>query len=219
MRNLVSHAGRIERVLDARQPTTLAALRPDSDAVRQARPDRCDRVDQAGADDHMLWRDDRDRVPERFPDEIGVEQRGDPADPDDPEPDRQVLRAVRHHQRDDVAGADPLTQRPARIAPRLFGERAIAEAFRVGEQRRRVAVSFRGGIEGIGQGMRRVAGDRRGQLQRATPCLRRRAGAAGRRAACLARFDQCHPQSLSLDGSSISAKFREVVNRPSRCDR
>src|SRR3989475_9865120 len=67
-------------------------------------------------------------------DQIGIEQRHHGADAGDAEPDRHVLRPVRHEQADRFALGETLLQRPAGIPVRALGERSIGQALAVGEE-------------------------------------------------------------------------------------
>jgi hypothetical protein len=109
---------------------------------------------------------------------IDVDERNDDADAGEPEPDRHVLRPVRHHQGDDVAFAEALIERPAGEATRAPGEFAIAETFAGGHQRRRVALRRRQLFDDGGEEALRIGGDRRGCLERAQPVAQRRVLAA-----------------------------------------
>ncbi len=90
-------------------------------------------------DDDVPRRDGVDPVGEGRADEVRVEQRDDPAHAADADPDRQVFRPVRHQQADRVALADPVEDRPARIAVRTFGQRAKRQRAGLRQRGRSVA--------------------------------------------------------------------------------
>ena len=74
--------------------------------------------------------------------QAAVEQRHDPADARDAEPDRQIFGPVRHQQADRVAFGDALRKRPSGVAVRSPGQCPIGQTFLAlgEEQRRSVAV-------------------------------------------------------------------------------
>ncbi len=86
------------------------------------RPRRLECLAQVRRNDDLFRRDNVDAMGERGPAELGVQQRHGAADGSDAEPDRHVIRAVLHQQRDSVALGDALVERPARVTVGTRGQ-------------------------------------------------------------------------------------------------
>ena len=101
-------------------------------------------------DDRRLGGDDGERMGERGAGKVGVDQRRRHAGARHAEPDRDIFRAVGHHQADRVALAEPLRAGPARVAVGARVELAVGERLGFAEQRRPVT-------EGLGPAIKIVA--------------------------------------------------------------
>ena len=145
-------------------------------------------------DDRRLGADDGDRMGERWAGEIGVDQRRRHAGARHAEPDRDIFRAVGHHQADRVALAEPLRARPARVAVGARVELAVGERLGFAEQSGLVAVGLGPAFEIVAERQGAVFGDRPGALQRAQD-------AAG--VGDLALQSRQHADVLSLCRSSL----------------
>ena len=120
-------------------------------------------------DDHVPRCDDVDAIGERSAGETGVEECDRRSGAGEPEPDREILRPVRHQQRHHVALGDALLQGPAQVAAGPFGERPVAQGFARGYQRGLVAVGVGELVDDDRKNAARVAHDRRSAPQRAHP--------------------------------------------------
>ena len=114
------------------QPAEIRTMAPDF----RAASDR-DRARPLGGDD-VLGRRLLDAMGKRFALQVGVDQRHNPADAGDAEPDRQIIRPVGHQQADRIAFLDALGQRPAGNPVGARREPGMAQAFAGADQRRRV---------------------------------------------------------------------------------
>ena len=177
--------------INARERARSGAVRPDLRRARGAGQRRGEPIDELGGDDDVPGRDDTDAMREGRTDQIGIEQRHHSTDASDTEPDRHVLRLVRHQQADRLALGETLLQRPAGIPVRALGEPAIGEALALGEEGRRVAVCFGEVLDHVGEDAARMAGDRRRQLERAQPRLGSGTIAAAWCRSCRAHIAQC----------------------------
>ena len=92
----------------------------------------------------------------------------------EPEPDREILRPIAHHEGDSLAARDPGAQRPTRILVHTRLERAEAEALAVADERRRIAILAGPLRHRARQNAFGVAGRLRGGLQSAQPSPSRR---------------------------------------------
>ena len=118
-------------------------------------------------DDRRLGADDGERMGERGAGEVGVDQRRRHAGARHAEPDRDIFRAIGHHQADRVALAEPVRAGPARVAVGARVELAVGERLRFAEQRRLVAESLGPAFEIIAERQIAVLGDRPRALERA----------------------------------------------------
>ena len=183
-----------------------AALRKPAVELERAHELRCD--------DHVPGRDDVDAVGKRSAGEIGVEERDGRAGARKPEPDREILRPIRHQQGDDVALGDALLQRPTQVAARSFGERPVAQGFAGGYQRRLVAVGVGELVDDDRKNAARIAHDRRRAPQRAQPGAKINQVARQsleHRSSCAARFETWSA-IRERDGAIVAAPSR------SRCE-
>ena len=119
-----------------------------------------------GVDDRRLGADDGDRMGKRGSGEIGVDQRRRHPGARHAEPDRDIFRAVSHHQADRVALAEPLRPRPTGVAAGARVELTIGEGLCVAEQRRPVAMGSSPAFEIIAKREMAVLGDRTGAAKR-----------------------------------------------------
>jgi hypothetical protein len=71
---------------------------------------------------------------------IGAEQRNDRAHLSEPEPDREILGPIAHHEGDSFTCGHPGAQRPTRILVHPRFNRAEAKALTVADEGRRVAI-------------------------------------------------------------------------------
>jgi hypothetical protein len=166
----------LDRHGDVGQSGTAVAMRPHDGIARQMRRRTAKGVEQIARDDDVPRRDGVDAMGERGSHEMSVEQRDDAAGATDPAPDRHVFGPVGHQQADRVALADSVHPGPAGVAIGAIQQRAKAQRPGIGHQRRRVAEPPRQFLDDDREGARGIVGDRRSQLQRAQPCLRRRTG-------------------------------------------
>ena len=131
----------------------------------------------------------------------------------DAEPDRHVLRPVRHQQADDVAPADALPERPAGIAVRVLGELAIAQALAVRQQRRPIAVAHGQFVDDMGKQARRVLRDVRRHLEGAHD-------ARDEGGVILQAIKELHARTLPVKGADPEAdtSIRQLAQRGKRPD-
>jgi hypothetical protein len=129
-------------------------------------------VGQVRIDDDVLGFDYIDTVRQRRTGQVGIEQRGDSAGTGYAEPDSEIFRPVRHHQRNDIALADTLRDGPARILVCPVVVLAECQGTRVGEQcdplRMGLGQPFGNvGVDsaGVSCDRRNLAQDRQGALQ------------------------------------------------------
>ena len=152
------------------------------------------------------------------------------------QPDRHVLRPVRHHQRDDVALAEALVQRPAGVAAGALGQLANEKRFAVREQRRRVAEPRRRARRSrpAASASARRRGRRSAPARAASPSLAERAGGAaswrrdvvsalaltgGHRAARTARRAPTRARERHTSCEAGAAAARRAKSRPARTRR
>ena len=154
-------------------PVVILSADPDRRVRRKLRQRRIDRLDEPGADDHMLGRNDPERVDQRVAGKVCVDQRHDPADPRDPQPHRHIFRAIAHHQADDVARPDALALRPTRIPVHPFRQRPIGQGFPLADQRGLIRKFHGNVVDGDRQGDGRVLRDRGRRLQGPDPRIAR----------------------------------------------
>ena len=155
--------------IDAREIAVARAVEPDRGRAGQVRQRGQEGLDELGGHDDVAGRDHIDAMRERAAGEVGVEERHHTPDAGDAEPDGQVFGPVRHEQSDGVRRADAVLERPARVAARALGERAIGQRFAVREERRRL-VELRGElVDHRRQDALRRRRDRRRQLERTQP--------------------------------------------------
>ena len=166
----------LDRAVDARKVCVACARRysamhPDADLLGEARAHARDGGGKLGRRDDVLGCDDIDAMGEPRALEAGIEERHHAPDPRHPEPDRQILRPVRHHEADRIALGHSQFERPARIAVGAGGELPVAHGLPLGKQRRGVA---EGGTQLLDHGRQRaprMGGDRRRGRQCAQPGL------------------------------------------------
>jgi hypothetical protein len=117
--------------------------------------------------------DEIQRVREERTAEIRIDECNGGADSAEAQPDRHVIRTIRHDETYGVAPGKPAREPPARVAVTCGGELAIAELRIDGNQRRRVAEALAEAADQSRQGERAVPLDRRRTLQGAHPALER----------------------------------------------
>ena len=81
-------------------------------------------------DDDVIGIGDVDAVGQRQPDQFGIDECRDAADPGDTEPGGDVIRPARHQQANGIAGFNPRRQRPARVLIDPAGQSPVTEGLR-----------------------------------------------------------------------------------------
>jgi len=159
----------LDVAIDAREVVVPGAVNPDRGSRAESAQRRREAVDQHARDDDMARRDELEAVGEGGADQMRVQQRDHAADARDAEPRGEVLRPIGHVERDGLADADAARERPARIAVRALGQRPVAQALALGQQRRRRAARRGELVDDRRQDPMRRRRDRCRQLERAQP--------------------------------------------------
>ena len=170
----------IQDGIDARV-VAVAALDPDFRRAVQIGQRGFEHSAKLLREDHMIGVRDVDAVGQRQPDQPGVDQCHDAADPGEAEPGGDVIRPGGHDEADGVAGFDPCRQRPARVTVDPLGQHPVAERALVRDQGGTVRLPFRPILDDIGEQAGRIGLDARGEFDRLQPapgggrlCARRR---------------------------------------------
>ncbi len=82
---------------------------------------------QRSGDDDITWCDDIDGVRQCRAARVGVEQRHHHAGSRESEPDRQVVRTVRHQEANGITGSEAHFEGPARVTVDGVGQLAVAQ--------------------------------------------------------------------------------------------
>ena len=157
----------LDVAIDAREFVAAGAVGPDRCRAFKVRHRGGQPIDELRGHNEVLGLDDIDAMRKRGTRQIGIEQRNDPTDARNAEPDGHVFRPVRHEQTDGVALGETLVERPPRIAVRPLCERAIRQALAVGEEGRRLAQFFGEFLDHGRKNALRIIDYRRRQLERA----------------------------------------------------
>ena len=120
-----------------------SAVAPELRSRDEVRLGGAEPFDQRRIDDDVLRGNDVDAMRQRRAAEICIEQGDDPAGARDAEPDREIFRPVRHHQRHHVALGDAMRHRPAGVLVGAPVELPIGERLALGDE---------GGLVAIGAG-------------------------------------------------------------------
>ena len=128
---------------------------------------------QLGADHDQARRRNPDRMQQRVPRKMRVEQRHRHADARKPEPHRHIFGAVRHQQRRHIARLKALREAPVRILVAARRELPVTERALARHQRRRGAELLRLPVDQQRQGQACVRLDLGGSLERPQPRLAR----------------------------------------------
>ena len=112
---------------------------------------------------------DIDRMGQRLSREIGIDQGNDRAHARQTKPNREILRAIRQDQADDVAEANLMAQSPSRIPIGLLCELPISKSLIFAGQRFRILELIRQCIDQNGKRDRGILSDWCGHLERAHP--------------------------------------------------
>ena len=145
------------------------AVRPQCRLARKARARSLERLAQLRGDDDMSRRGQVDAMRKRGAAKLRVEERHGATHRGDAEPDRQVIGAVRHQERDGVALCDALVERPARIAIGAGGEVRKAHGLVCGDEGGGGAAHRRPVGDDVKQKPVWVTGNWRGRFQGAHP--------------------------------------------------
>ena len=160
----------------------IAAMRPN--LRRAGKHGRLQRLAQFRRNDHMAWRDQVEAMRQRRTAKLGVDQCHDTADAGDAEPDRQIIRLVRHQQTHGLGFAELLRERPTRVTVGARHELLIGEGFAVRDQCWRFAVRPRPLRDNVQKQTPRLLGNRRGRFQCPHPALQGAFAAAACGVAC-----------------------------------
>ena len=112
---------RFDFMVDAGESRIAFAVNPGSNIRGELRRDRFVRIGECRADDDVLWFHDVDRMRQRVAGDVRIEERDDGADATYADPDRHIFGRIAHQQAYDVAGRQPLLQRPCGISAGPLG--------------------------------------------------------------------------------------------------